>query len=252
MQRLVSTIAILAITGYVVICIALYFYQRQLIYFPQPRANTNAPTLALPTDEGTTLVTVREHQGTKALLFFGGNADDASGYLPQFSTSHPSHAIYLMHYRGYGGSSGAPTENALFTDALSLFDLAYAKHKAVIVVGRSLGSGVAAYVASVRPVAKLILVTPYDSIERVAAGQFPWVPVSLLLKDKYESWRYAPKITAPTLLVAAANDSLIPAKHTLALLGTFSKGIATMKTIANVDHNSIGSDTTYLALLAAF
>ncbi len=252
MQRTVLSLLMLAAITYLGICAALFFYQRKLIYFPQPRADLRAPTLALSTEAGTTLVSTREIQSYRALLFFGGNADDTSGYLNAFSASHPNHAIYLMHYRGYGGSSGAPTEDALFMDALSLFDLAYAKHKEVIIVGRSLGSGVAAYVASVRPVAKLILVTPYDSIERVAAGQFPWVPVSFLLKDKYESWRYAPKITAPTLLIAAANDNLIPAKHTLALLDTFSKGVATMKTIANVDHNSIGSDTTYLALLAAF
>lgn len=243
---------ILTVTIYAGICIALFFYQRQLIYFPQPRASKGEPTLALPTEVGATLVSVRESKSNKALLFFAGNADDAAAYMPEFSASYPNHAIYLMHYRGYGGSSGEPTENALFTNALSLFDLAYAQHKDVIVIGRSLGSGVAAYVASQRAVAKLILVTPYDSIERVAADRFPWAPISVLLKDKYESWRYAPKITAPTLIIAAANDTVIHLKHTQALLIAFTNGVATMKIIADVDHNSIGNNAEYLTLIARF
>ncbi len=252
MQRLILSAALLTLTIYAGLCITLFFYQRSLIYFPQPRAITSAPLLALPTDAGSTLVSIRETKNTKALLFFAGNADDAAGYMAEFSASHPDHALYLMHYRGYGGSSGIPTEAALFADALALFDHAYAQHKDVLVIGCSLGSGIAAYVASQRAVAKLILVTPYDSIERIAAGRFPWMPIKLLLKDKYESWRYAAKITAPTLIIAAANDTVIPAKHTQALFGAFSKGVATMKIIANVDHNSIANNAEYLALLAAF
>ena len=252
MQRFAFSFLKIAVVSYIGLCATLFFYQRKLLYAPQPRADESAPTLALATDAGSTLVSTREIKGDKALLYFGGNAEDASSYMREFSASHPNHAIYLMHYRGFGGSSGTPSEVGLFKDALALFDAAYAQHKEVVVIGVSLGSGIAAYLARHRPVARLILATPYDSILNIGAGKFPWAPVRWLLHDKYESWRYAPQISAPTLLIAAANDNLIPLKHTQALHGAFAKGVATLKIIANEDHNSIGGNAEYLALIGQF
>src|SRR5581483_3606208 len=108
--------------------------------------------------------------------------------------------------RGYGGSSGKASEAALFEDGLTLFDEVQKAHPQVEVVGRSLGSGVAVYVASLRPAARLVLVTPYDSIAEIGARQFPFVPVKWLLLDRFESWKYAPQVTAPTLIIAAEHD----------------------------------------------
>ena len=73
--------------------------------------------------------------------------------------------------------------------------------------GRSLGSGVAVRLASQRPASRLILITPYDSLQDLATAQFPFVPVKWLLRDKFESWRYAARITVPTLIVAAEHDA---------------------------------------------
>ena len=93
-----------------------------------------------------------------------------------------------------------------------------ARHSQITVIGRSLGSGIATYLASQRPVSRLLLITPYDSIANVAAGRLPMFPVHWLLLDKYESWRYAPQITAPTRILAAEHDDVIPRLHTDALL----------------------------------
>jgi uncharacterized protein len=79
-----------------------------------------------------------------------------------------------------------------------------------VVIGRSLGSGVAIHVASERRVERLLLVTPYDSLLKIAAGQFRYFPLTWLMLDKFESWRYAPKVTAPTQLIAAQYDEVIP------------------------------------------
>ena len=87
-----------------------------------------------------------------------------------------------------------------------------------MVVGRSLGSGVAAYLASKRPVSRLVLVTPFDSVLEVAARSFWFVPVRWLLRDKFESTEYTPAITAPTTIIAAEHDVEIPRPHTEALL----------------------------------
>ena len=237
---------------YVGLCVALFVFQRSLIYFPQPRATVGGATLlALPADGAPVLVTTRTRIGPNALIYFGGNAEDVSYSLPGLAGAFPDHALYLMHYRGYGGSAGKPSEGALVADALALFDKVHAEHPHCVVVGRSLGSGVAVHLASLRPVARLILVTPYDSLADLAAQQFPYVPVRWLLLDKFESWRYAPKVSAPTLVVAAEHDEVIPRRSTEALVQRFRAGVASFKLLSGTSHNTISESPQYLPALNA-
>ena len=246
MVTLVTVVALV----YLGLCAALFLFQRNLIYFPQPRSLTSgATTLTLPSDEGQVLVTARQHSGPNALLYFGGNAEDVSYNVPSLSRAFPDYAVYLLHYRGYGGSSGTPSEAALFADSLALYDKVRPEHPNIIVVGRSLGSGVAVHLASLRPVARLVLVTPYDSLQELAARQFPYFPVRWLLLDKYESWRYAEQVTAPTLVVAAENDEVIPRTSTEALYRRFRTGVASLKVIAGAGHNTISESSEYMPLL---
>jgi pimeloyl-ACP methyl ester carboxylesterase len=246
---MVTLVAVVALV-YLGLCGALFLSQRNLIYFPQPRSlSSGATTLMLPTDEGQILVTARQHSGPNALLYFGGNAEDVSHNLPGLSAAFPDYAVYLLHYRGYGGSSGKPSEAALFADSLALFDKVRPEHQNIIVVGRSLGSGVAVHLASLRPVARLVLVTPYDSLQELAAQQFPYFPVCWLLLDKYESWRYAEQVAAPTLVVAAENDEVIPRASTEALYRRFRDGVASFKVVAGTSHNTISESSEYLPLL---
>src|SRR5262249_47205233 len=147
------------------------------------------------------LVCTRPREGSRAMIYFGGNAEDVSLNMPSFSAGLPERALFLLNYRGYGGSSGKPSQDALFSDGLALFDEVHSRYKDVEVVGRSLGSGIAVYVASSRPATRLVLITPYNSVEELAARQFPWMPVRWLLRDKYQSWRFAPHVHAPTLIV---------------------------------------------------
>ena len=250
MPRTIVTLAAVVALVYLGLCGALFLFQRSLIYFPQPRSLAGgAATLTLPADGAQVLVTARPRSGSNALLYFGGNAEDVSGSLPDLSTAFPDHAIYLLHYRGYGGSSGKPSEAALFADALALFDKIRAEHQNIVVVGRSLGSGVALYLASQRPVARLVLVTPYDSLLELAAKQFPYFPVRWLLLDKFESWRYAQQIAVPTLVVAAEHDEVIPRESTEALYKRFRTGVASFKVVAGTGHNSISDSPDYLPLL---
>ena len=192
---------------------------------------------------------MRQRSGPKALLYFGGNAEDVSYSLPSFSAAFPDHAVYLLHYRGYGGSSGNPSEAALFADALALFDKVHIDHQNIMVVGRSLGSGVAVHLASMRPVTRLILVTPYHSLQELAAQQFPYFPVRWLLLDKFESWRYAERIAIPTLVVAAEHDEVISRASTEALHKHFRTGVAAFKVVAGTSHNTISQSPEYMRLL---
>jgi uncharacterized protein len=182
MSRIFLSLLVLSVLVYLGLCAALFIFQRSLIYLPQPRSpGINGTTFVLPTTEANVLVSVRPHDGQTALIYFGGNAEDTSLSLPDFSSAFPDHAIYLLHYRAYGGSSGSPSEAALFKDALVLFDQVRAEHRDIVLIGRSLGSGIAVRVASVRPVSRLVLVTPYDSLQEIAATQFPYFPVRWLL-----------------------------------------------------------------------
>lgn len=250
MRKLLLGFFGLALLVYAVICISLYQGQRSRMYFPQPLpAGAEGHTRALQGSDAGILVSVRDADRPDALVYFGGNAEDVSQNLPKFSAAFPAHAIYLLHYRGYGGSAGAPTEAGLAKDALALYDMARRKHGRVLVIGRSLGSGLAVRVASQRDVARLVLVTPYDSLQDIAADLFPWLPVRWLLIDKYESWRYAPQVRAPTLLIEAERDEVIPRASTRQLLTRFKPGTARLTVVRGTGHNDISQSPEYLRLL---
>jgi hypothetical protein len=234
---------------YLSLCAVLFFTQRSLIYFPQPRTHDAGATLTLPVDGAEVMVTTRPHAGPHAVIYFGGNAEDVSYALPELSAAFADHALYLMHYRGYGGSTGTPTEQTIHQDAQALFDWVHAKHPQVVVMGRSLGSGVAIRLASERPAARLVLITPYSSLMELGARQFPYLPVRWLMQDKYESWRYAPKITLPTLLVAAEHDEIIPRASTEDLYSRFTPGVASLQVIPGVGHNTISANPLYFLSL---
>lgn len=248
MSRTLMVLVVILAGLYLALCVALLVFQRALIYFPQP-ATLDAPRLTLEVDDAQVQVTVRPHEGPKALIYFGGNAEDVSRNLPEFSQAFPDHALYLLHYRGFGGSSGSPSEEALARDALTLFDKVYSSHTQVAVVGRSLGSGVAVRLASQRPAARLILITPYNSLEELAVRQYPIFPVKWLLKDRFDSWKYAAHISIPTLLLAAEQDDIIPLSSTEALYRHFAKGVAQLEVIPGVGHNSISASPAYLKLI---
>jgi pimeloyl-ACP methyl ester carboxylesterase len=252
MTRSLIGVVLLAAALYLGLCLALFLFQRSLIYFPQPRAIGGPERLLmLPVTDQKIAVTVRPLASAKALIYFGGNAEDVSRSLPSFAEAFPDHALYLLHYRGFGDSTGKPTEEDIQHDAVALFDKVRALHAEVALVGRSLGSGVAIRLASQRPAARLVLVTPYNSILELGQRQFPIFPVRWMLHDKYESWRYAPAIAVPTLVIAAEHDEVIPRWSTEKLIGQFRPGVARVEVIAGTGHNDIGESPEYLRLLRA-
>lgn len=163
----------------------------------------------------------------------------------------PERTIYLLAYRGYAASSGEPAERALVADALAWFDRVAASHVAVAVIGRSLGSGVAVQLAAQRPVERLALVTPFDSMVRVAQAFYPLLPVDWLARERYESWRYAPRVHCPVLIVRAGQDELVPAASTQALAAAFSPPPA-LQVVPGAGHNDIQEYSDYRIGLGRF
>ena len=244
MSRSLVGVVLIALALYLGVGVLLLVFQRSLIYFPQPRAIGGPDRqLMLPVTDEQIVVTVRPLASSRALIYFGGNAEDVSRSLPDFAEAFPD------HYRGFGDSTGKPAEEAIQHDALELFDKVHALHGEVAVVGRSLGSGVAIRLASQRPVARLVLVTPYNSVLELAQRQFPIYPLRWMLQDKYESWRYAPAITAPTLLIVAGHDEVIPRWSSEKLFAQFRSGVARREVISDAGHNDIGGRPEYLRLI---
>jgi uncharacterized protein len=249
MPRFMFIVPAIAAFLYFALCVAMFIAQRSFIYYPQPKSATEGHSLTLTVDDAQILIATRAGAGPDAVIYFGGNAEDVSGSLPTLSDAFPERSLFALNYRGYGGSTGKPSEAALIADALVLFDRVRVDHTRIIVIGRSLGSGVAIHVASLRPVERLVLVTPYDSLLKIAATQFPFLPIRWLMLDKFESWRYAPKVAAPTQLIAAQNDEVISFASTESLYKHFPPAVATLTVIRGVGHNSISESPEYVPLL---
>jgi pimeloyl-ACP methyl ester carboxylesterase len=147
------------------------------------------------------------------VLYFGGNAEEVSWLLDELPRRQLGAAWLLVDYRGYGASGGKPAERSLNADALLWYDYGTKLGAHIFAFGRSLGSGVAVRLAAERPLAGVILVAPFDSLEALARHHYPFLPVKLLLRHRFDSAALAPRISAPLLCVVARQDEVIPSAH---------------------------------------
>lgn len=250
MQRFIFRFLGFLVLVYIGLCVVMYFAQRSLIYYPVKLSHANdANSIKLEVPQTTLVITTSQTEAEDAIVYFGGNAEDVSLSLPQLKQAFPNRAIFMMHYRSYGGSTGQASEANLFADAVSMFDMVKSKHRQIMIVGRSLGSGVASFLASKRQAEKLILITPFYSLENVAWSQYPYLPVNILLIDKFESYKYVPQIDTPTLLIVAEWDQLTPMDGSLALQKKFKPGLSKMVVIKRAWHNGISNSPDYLNAL---
>lgn len=249
-RTMVGAVTVAALV-YIGLCATVFLFQRSLMYFPTPPSapQAGAGTLTLPVDGARVVVTAWNQNRPDALVYFGGNAEDVNYSLPDLASAFPDHALYLMQYRGYGGSTGKPSEPALVADAIALYDAIRPRHCAIKVVGRSIGGGIALQLASARPVERLVLVTPFDSAADVAARHYPFLPARLLLRDKYQAAPYASTITVPTSLIVAERDEIVPRASADKLLARFPKGIATLAVVPGTGHNTLSASPEYVPLL---
>jgi fermentation-respiration switch protein FrsA (DUF1100 family) len=269
MKRLAYSALRIGIAALVLIHVYLYVMQDRMIFYPQPLAESKRALLhkARPHAEEMVLATADGHRlhgwfvrnskdttDAPALIYFGGNAEEVSAF-PLDANELPGVSFALFNYRGYGKSDGDPSEQALFSDALAIYDAVAARpgvdRKRIAVMGRSLGSGVATYLASQRPVSAVVLVTPFDSVAAIARAQYPFVLVDLLLKHPFDSLGRAPAIEAPLLALIAGADSIIPPRHAERLVRAW-RGPVTSVVFERADHNDISSDPRYWSTIRGF
>ena len=250
--RVMLVMVALAVLAYGGICLFLFLGQRQQIYHPEATWRVQqAPDFELVNDGVRLRGWVVNPGREKALLYFGGNGERVEDSRETLAQWFPDRTIYLLPYRGYAASEGKPSEAALISDAQALFDQVARTQTHIAIVGRSLGSGVATQLAASRPAERLVLVTPFDSMVRVAAGYFPWLPVSALMRDRYESWRYVNDIHCPVLVIQAENDEVIPAARTRALVQAFKRP-PLLQVVADAGHNDIQEHADYRVSMERF
>jgi hypothetical protein len=253
---MIKSLAILILVAaalYAAVCVLVYATQRSQIYYPTPESHTTAATaIRLPVDGADLKIWNVARDSGAAVIYFGGNAEDVGANAATLGSTLPDRSLYLVNYRGYGGSSGSPDEKALFADALEVFEFVAARNQRVAVIGRSLGAGVAAFLAANRPVEKVVLITPFDNLAAVAASVFPYLPLSLLITDRFDSLTLAPRITAPTLVIIAANDEIIGRSRTDALIAGFSERKPAIAVIPDAGHNDLQNYPEFGAALDGF
>ena len=252
--RLRATLVALLIPAglYAGLCLLLFITQRSQVYFPVGEsAIQGAASMSVETEGATLKVWTVERPGSTALIYFGGNAEDVGASIGAFAERLPGHSLYFVNYRGYAGSTGEPSETALVGDAITLFDRLQARHPKISVLGRSLGSGVAVQLASARAVDRLVLVTPFDSLVNVAGAHFPWLPVRLLMLDRYDSAARISAVRAPTLVVVAEADEIVPRARTDALIDAFTVRPRVL-VLEGAGHNDLDLDPSYLREVAGF
>ncbi len=247
-------IAALLLALYVLAAIALYTLQRKFIFHPTPLFDHPhlEQTLELPDAPGQNLRLIVLNPGhERALIYFGGNAESVAGSAAELAQQFNEHTVYLVNYRGYGGSDGSPSEAALFADATAVFDHVAGTHQRVSAMGRSLGSGVVCWLATQRELAAVVLVTPFDSIVRIAQNLYPIFPVRWLLKDHFPSADFAPDIKMPVLVMIAADDRVIPLQSTQRLIDAFNQPVKQVMLEAT-GHNDIQQHEKYYAAIQEF
>jgi fermentation-respiration switch protein FrsA (DUF1100 family) len=200
----------------------MYLGQRALLYPGATSAPDAMPAvapwgvrvdIATPDGERLAALHVRASEGRPTMLLFPGNGDNIAnyGFLADMLSTH-GFGLLAVSYRGYPGSTGSPGEAGLLADGLAAFDwlAAHAGSSPIVVLGRSLGTGIAVNTAAERETAALVLVSAYESIVALARATYPYLPVSLLIKDSFRSDLRIGKVSEPTLFLHGDLDASIP------------------------------------------
>jgi pimeloyl-ACP methyl ester carboxylesterase len=253
-MRLLKRTLMIAVAVYLGFGAYLFAFQRSLMYFPsRPVSAAQHLDAVQVANDGATVNVWRANPGkAPALIYFGGNAEAAARVADDLAALAPGRSIYLVDYRGYGASSGEPSEDALYGDALAVYDRVAEAHGPIAVVGRSLGTGVATYLAVNRDVERLVLVTPYDSVTRLAGALYPFYPVSLMLRDRFDSLSRAPGLRQPTLFLLAGRDRVVPPEHGMRLAEAMDPQWVTLRVLEEASHYDITARGAYREALGAF
>ena len=236
---------------YCAIAAGMFILQRQLLYHPShvnpdPRdvglSGVEVVSLETPDRETILLWHAPAPQGRPHVLFFHGNGGEIANRANRFAAyQNAGFGVIFVSWRGYGGSSGSPSETGFMTDARAAYDWLRAtgiEARKIALVGESLGTGVAVQLAAEQEVGAVLLGAPFTAAVDIAARQYPWLPVRFLMKDQFRSRDYIDQITAPILIQHGTADRVVP--YDLGQeLSVLAGDHATFITVPNAGHQML-------------
>jgi fermentation-respiration switch protein FrsA (DUF1100 family) len=218
------------ICGWLLICAAMYLLQDSMVYFPSSRiartpgaVGLNFDEVVLETEDGERLGAwlVRAPGARGTVLFCHGNAGNISHRVSTLEIlAGLGMDVLIFDYRGFGTSTGEPSEEGLYQDAMAAWRFLGArgtKRERTIIMGRSLGGGVAVWLASEVDAAGLVAESTFTSAVDLGGEHYPFLPVSLLLRHRFDSIERIANVGEPVLVAHSDEDTLIPSHHGQAL-----------------------------------
>lgn len=236
MKKYLKKIALWAIGIYLAGGIALYFIQDKLLFHPevlpanyQYKFDVPFEELLIPVNKKVKLSAVmfKAERPRGMVLYFHGNARNINGYAKVMRNfTRNNYDVLILDYREFGKSTGRLSEEALYEDALLMYKVARTRFAPwqIVIYGKSIGTGIAAQLAAVRDCKRLILETPYYSLEDAAADVAPMYPVGWMLKYELPTYTFLPKVTAPITIFHGTEDETVPYESGKKLEQFFKKG----------------------------
>lgn len=248
---------VLAIVVYAVAALGMYVFQRKLQYHaenkgltPQSVGISGASVESLTTADGEKIILwyAPAKADMPTILYFQGNAGEMGDRPLRFNYYHArGFGVAYVSYRGYGGSSGSPSEAGLMADANAAYDWLMANEVEpgrIALLGESLGSGVAVQLAAMREVGAVALEAPYTSTVEVAAKIYWWLPVRALMKDQFKSIDFIAAVVAPLLIIHGEDDVLIPVEFGRRLFAAANQP-KELEVVAGFGHDVLFEETTW-------
>lgn len=227
LTRIAALIVAVVAVPYLMVMIYMYWFQRDIMYSME-----GDPALVMAGAEGVSVETATMGDGTEialwradpadpelpTVLYFHGNSGNLADREPRYRQILDSgFGLYAPTYRGYPGGQGSPSEAAFIDDALAHFDRIAADGRPIVLLGESLGTGVATAVATQRDARALVLEAPYTATVDVAAERYPWLPVKMLMIDQFVSRDRIADVHEPVLILHGTADRTTPFAHGKAL-----------------------------------
>lgn len=235
--RVLLVAILVPVAAYLALCAYVFAAQRRMLYYPEPPRLQGPlerfgirrvePPDALAFD----VLDLPAADGAPTIVFFHGNAEQLLDAIPLGQACNArGWSFHAVEYPGYGRSPGVPNERdivAVSENALRELASRGITRERTVLVGRSLGSGVAAELARRGFGSALLLISPNTSIPDVGARLFPWLPVRLLARDRFDTARIAPSVRVPVRILHGERDEVIPVDMGRTLTGLFPRATAT-------------------------
>ncbi len=250
-MRYIKIVVIAILLFYIMANLKLYFSQRDILFKPTHSAPSKKG-FYLKSGKDKIWVETRNRLKKRAIIYFPGNSEKGWIDIETLANRFSNFSIYFLHYRGYGKSSSYPSQEHIYEDALTLYNYLKERKKDINIIGRSLGTAPAIYLASLKKdINKTVLITPFDSIITLGKIRYPFLLISLLAKDPFLNYKYAPFVNSPTLILLAQNDEVVPYFSSKKLIDSFKKKVEVV-ILNNSNHSTILTHPKFFSTILSF